>query len=391
VITLADAIAMAQRTSPRLRQAQAITERSLAAERTARAYANPSVEIYEGRQYARDIATPGVPGLLQHYGGSQAIEIPAERAARRRVAEAATRSSRLLGSLVGPSVVGNTERAFYDALRRREAVALAEENLKLVEDLRRRVEVEVEVGEKGRLELTRTEAELARAQFLLRSAQLEYATGIARLRLAIAAAPDAELDPRGELPPRVGLGPLEQMRREVLASHPGVRQSEADIRQAQAILAHERASRIPRPALFAEFENQPDIRYWRAGVNLPLPLFDRRRGQIGEARAEIARSSALLEERRLEITAALERAYEQYQLADQQVISLESGPVRAAQGAVEGARAAYRFGERGIVEVLDAQRVLEAVRGDLLEARFARQAARIDLEELGALAPEGQP
>jgi cobalt-zinc-cadmium efflux system outer membrane protein len=33
--------------------------------------------------------------------------------------------------------------------------------------------------------------------------------------------------------------------------------------------------------------------------------------------------------------------------------------------------------------VLDAQRVLQGVRSDLLDAMFARQSALIDLEELG--------
>ena len=74
-------------------------------------------------------------------------------------------------------------------------------------------------------------------------------------------------------------------------------------------------------------------------------------------------------------------------MADQQVTSLQSGSLRAAETAVEAAKAAYRFGERGIVEVLDAQRVLQSVRGDLLDAQFARQSALVDLEELGAMSP----
>ena len=46
------------------------------------------------------------------------------------------------------------------------------------------------------------------------------------------------------------------------------------------------------------------------------------------------------------------------------------------------AEAAYRFGERGILDVLDAQRVLRGVRADLLQARFQLQTARISLEQL---------
>ena len=390
-LSLADAIAMAERGSPRLQEAVANADRSVAAAKTARAYTNPSLEVFQGRQYARPIATPGVPGLLQHYAAYQAIEIPTERAARRRVAAGGISSSKFAQQGVALSVVADVKHAFYEALRRREEIVHAQENLRLVEDLRRRVELEVRVGEKGRLELTRAEAELARAGFVVRSAQLEYANAIALLRVAIAAPADAQLNPQGELEPRITLVPVAQVRETVLQMHPAVGQSQADIQTSKASLDREKALRIPQPMAFAEYENQPDLRFWRAGITVPIPLWDRRRGQIGEAQAAITRSNALLAQRRLELISALERAYEQYQLADQQTTSLESGELRAAESAVEGAKAAYRFGERGIVEVLDAQRVLQSVRGDLLDAQYARQSALVDLEELGAVAPGTRP
>jgi outer membrane protein, heavy metal efflux system len=288
---------------------------------------------------------------------------------------------------VSLSVTADVKHAFYSALRQQEEIDHAEENLKLVEDLHHRVEVEVGVGEKGRLELTRAEAELARARFAVHSAQIEYANSIAILRATIAAAPDAPLDPVGTVEPRVTLPPLAQLREQVLRKHPAIARSQAELQSNKTALAHERSLRIPQPTAFAEFENQPDLRFWRTGVSIPLPLFDRRKGQIDEAKAGIEQSQAVLNQRRLEITSALERAYEQYQLADQQATSLEAGSLHAAETAVDAARSAYRFGERGIVEVLDAQRVLQSVRGDLLDAQFARQAALVDLEELGAVAP----
>ena len=382
-LTLADAIARASTNSPVIRQAQAGEARAAAAIRTAGAYSNPTLEVYAGRQYARPIPTPGVPGLLQHYGALQPIEIPSERRSRREVAVAGQRSAQAERAGVSLSVIANAKHAFYDALHRREEINHKQENLQLVQDLRHRVEVEVNVGEKGRLELTRTEAELARARFAVRSAQIEYSNAIAVLRAAIASPADENLDPQGDFEPPVKLPSLAAARDSVLQLHPAIAQSQADIDRAQATLRNQQALRIPQPTAFAEFENQPDLRFWRAGINIQLPLFDRRRGQIDDARATIQGNEATLQQRRLELISALERAYEQYQIADQQVQSLESGELRAAESAVEGAKAAYRFGERGIVEVLDAQRVLQSVRGDLLDAQFARQSALVDLEELG--------
>jgi cobalt-zinc-cadmium efflux system outer membrane protein len=390
-LSLPEAIAMARRNNPRLQEAAANTQHATAAARVARAYSNPSLEVYEGQQYARPVAIPGLPGLLQHYAAYQPIEIPAERRARKRAASSVIESSRAGQETTELSVVGDTKHAFYDVLRRREEVNHARENLQLVEDLHRRVAVQVKVGEIGGLELTRAEAELGRAHFAVTSAQLELANAIALLRVTIAGDAEVELNPQGDFEPRTTLPPIKQLRQQVLSTHPMLAQSKADIAVSLATLDRERALRIPQPVAFAEFENQPDLRFWRTGVTVPIPLWDRRKGQIGEAKATTSLAASQLYQRTLELLAALERAYEQYQLADQQATSLEAGSLRAAESAVEAAKAAYRFGERGIMEVLDAQRVLQSVRGDLVDAQFARQSALVDLEQLGAIAPGVKP
>jgi cobalt-zinc-cadmium efflux system outer membrane protein len=390
-LTLEGAVALAEQNSPRLRGAAAASQRAASAVRTSRAYTNPSIEVFQGVQSARPIATPGVPGLLQHYAAYQTIEIPSERRARTRVAELIRTSAGFGQQGVTRSVVADVKHAFFSVLRQREEVEHQQENLQLVEDLRRRAEVEYRVGEKGRLELTRAEAELGRAGFAVRGAQLELANAIALLRIAIAAPADDTLDPQGALEPRIKLPELAVLREEVLRTHPAIAQATADVDTAAAKLARERSLRIPQPTAFAEFENQPDLRFWRAGVTVPIPLWDRRGGQIDESKAAIAQARAEADQRRLELISATERAYEQYQLADQQATSIEAGDLRAASSAVDAAQAAYRFGERGIVEVLDAQRVLQGVRDDLLNAQFARQSALIDLEELGAIVPGGRP
>jgi cobalt-zinc-cadmium efflux system outer membrane protein len=384
--TLDEALKMAEQNSPRLHAASALVDRAAAATITARAYTNPQVEYFTGKQSARNIRTPGVPGLLQHYAGYQTIEVPSERRSRRRVADLGRvgqsfdRNAELL------SVAADVKHAFYEALRWKHEVEHARENLALVQDLRNRVEVEVKVGEKGRLELTRAEAELARATFAVRSAQINLVDSIASLRAVIAAPPDVPIDPRGDIEPPVHLGPLEELRALVLKNHPVIAGANVAMEQAEAELDHQRALRVPQPTFYGEWERQPDLTFWRVGVTVPLPLWDRRRGQIADSQAVIRQTSAIRNQRQLELTAALERAYESYQLADQQAKSLQAGSLHEAESAVDAARAAYRFGERGIVEVLDAQRVLQSVRGDLLDAQFARQSALVDLEELGVVA-----
>lgn len=382
-LTLEQALSLAEQNNPQLRDSSAAVEQARAGIQKAKAYTNPSIEFLAGNQSARPIATPGVPGLLQHYNASQTIEIPSERRARIKASKLEFVSSEYQEKGVRLSVIAEVKHAFYDVLRRKEEVRHAKENFALVEDLRRRVSVEVNVGEKGRLELTRAEAELARARSQVNSAEIELANSQAILRAVMGAPPGTNFDPQGSLDNRVQLAPLDQLRTVVLASHPALSESKALTARSQAVAVDQRALRIPQPTFYGEYEVQPDITFYRFGVNIQLPLWDRRKGQIAEADAQIKRSEAAEKRRELEITAALERAYDQYKISDEQVESLQAGSLHEAQAAVDAARSAYKFGERGILEVLDAQRVLQGVRDDLLDAMYARESAWIDLEELG--------
>jgi cobalt-zinc-cadmium efflux system outer membrane protein len=384
-LTLDQALTLAEQYSPVLRGAAAQTEGAQAGIDTARAYPNPSFNFLAGHQHRRPILTPGVPGLLQHYSVSQPLDLPSVRSSRIEAATRNRESSEFALAGVRRSVRNEVKHAFYEVLRRKEEIQHAEENLRLVEDLRRRTQVQVSVGEAAKLELTRAEAEIATAQTIVKSARLEYIGAISALRAAVSAPLSATLDPIGSLSPPQTLPPLNSLRDKVLTTHPALAQARADIERARAVVANERALRLPQPSLNAEYEEQPDLGFYRLGVSIPIPAWDRRKGPIGEAVAALNQALAAANQRKLEITAALERSYGLYQVANEQVISFQSGALRQARAAVQASEAAYKFGERGIMEVLDAQRVLQSVRGEYLNAQYERQAALIDLEELGAV------
>ena len=85
----------------------------------------------------------------------------------------------------------------------------------------------------------------------------------------------------------------------------------------------------------------------------------------------------------------LDSAYQQSQIAASQVEALESGIVRQAESALRVAEAAYRYGERGIIDYLDAQRALRTARNDLIAAQFDLHVAAIEIERLLATSSTG--
>jgi outer membrane protein, heavy metal efflux system len=380
--TLERALALAEQNNPQLRVASAQIEGAQAGILTARAYPNPEAGLQGGQQHAR--IPGGLPGPNLIYGFSQPLETPGVRQSRIRVAEIGRESSAFVLDETRILVRAAVKQSFYQVLRRKAEIGLALENLKLIEDLRRRIQVQVEVGEAARLELTRAEAEVATARTYARSAELRLVTAISSLRAAVSVPLPADIEPRGELDPPALLPGLEQLREEVLERYPALAQARVEIRRAQARVNSEMSLRIPQPVIRGEYEQAPDIGTYRLGISIPVPLWNKRKGPIAEAEAFLRQMTANTEARRIEITAAVESAYGRYEVAGQQIVAFQEGVLKQAAAALQAAEAAFKFGERGIIEVLDAQRVLRAARLDFMNAQFDRQAALIDIQLLRA-------
>lgn len=307
-LTLDEALALAEKYNPQLHVAAAQTEGANAGILTAKAYPNPEFNILTGEQYSRWFGgRPGPPGVLQHYSFSQPIELPSVRKSRINAAELGRESSLFALDQSRIAVRAAVKQAFYQVLRRKREVELAQENLKLIEDLRRRIQVQVDVGEAARLELTRADAEVATAQTFSNSARLRLLTAISGLRAVMNAPPNVTISPQGTLDRPPPLPSLDEVKKEVLARHPALAQAQAEIQRAEARLKNERALRAPQPSLRGEYEQQPDLGFYRLGVTLPVPLWNRRKGPIAEAEAAVNQATAMAEMRRVELAAALER------------------------------------------------------------------------------------
>src|SRR3954451_11379965 len=233
-LTIEEALALAEKYSPMLSGAVAQVAGARAGIQTAGAYPNPYFYFMMGPQFARPILTPGVPGLLQRYAVSQPLELPALRRTRIEVARLATESSQFGVAATRLAVRADVQHSFYDVLRRREEIQHAEENLKLLEDLRRRTGVQVNVGEAPKLELTRAEAEIAIGQNTVKTARLLYVAGLSALRAAVSAPLAENIFPEGRLNTSVALPDLDRARQDMLASYPVMVQARTEVERARA-------------------------------------------------------------------------------------------------------------------------------------------------------------
>lgn len=352
----------------------------------AAAFPNPELEYLSGTARARGPA--GNPGDARSVALTQSIDLPWRRSARIGAAEAGLDAAVAGSRMFEADLLARLRLRYFDVLRREAELKNAREDAALMEGVRSRIALRVQTGEAARFELIKSEAETLNAQKTAQAAGFRVEQARTLLRQVVGAALPTEFKLTSRLRDVPALIPLDSVRQQMDGGSPDLARSRAEVVRAERQLALERAQRWPGLALKAGMDEDPDTRVSKLGLVVSIPLWDRRSGPVGEAAAQLARAKNELEAQQFSLSQGLEIAYQQYEIALTQVTALESGIVRQSEAALKVAEAAYRFGERGFLEVLDAQRVFRAARAELIAARYELAAAWVDIERLRA-APGG--
>lgn len=378
--TLPDVIDTALQNNPVVGIANAQKDAAEAAVTTAGTYANPQVEAVMGPSRYR---TPGGQGGDRNWnvGLSQPLDFPGVRNAKIAVAEFGSKSAEAGAELMRIELRFRVKYAFYDVLQRQSVLKLVEGDRNLLQQIRERVKLRVEVGESPKYELIKADTEALAAERDYQAALVRITEGKAYLRGLLGSSVPVEYDIEGQLPMGYSLPTLDSLRDQVTQS-PQLSQVRANTETADAKLKLEQRLRNPGVTLKASVEQDPDLTQMRFGLAIPLPLWDQRQGPIAAAAADVRQSQAILSDRELGLRRDMEAAYQRYTIAQQQLAAFENGLLSQAESVLKVAEAAYRFGERGILEYMDAQRTFRAVRKDYLAARFDYVSSMLEIERL---------
>lgn len=375
---------LVERNNPDL--AAAVQQRAIAEGEAlaARAYPNPELEASTGPWRSR---TGAGSGSAQSFALTQPIDLPSVRTPRIGAAAAGVEAADAQLNAARVAIGAQARLAFNDLLLRQREEQTAREAAALLGQIEERVRRRVEVGDAPRFELVRAQAESLAAQNELAASRLRVEEGRATLRRLTANVLPVQFEARGGEQPPAEPPALAALQSEVIAAHPSLRALAAERDRAQRRLELEKALRAPQPALRAGETRDPETRATVLGLTITVPLWNRRDGQIAQARAAINLAAAQQEQQRVLLLRELDSAHARMSIAQRQIETFEAGLLRSAEAALEAAQAAYRFGERSFLEVLDAQRTLRKVRSDYNQALFGRIAAWLDLERLRARDP----
>ena len=380
--TINELIVIALESSPQVLAARDQSKAIKGQLSTARAIPNPEFEVGTGQQ--RSVSGSLTVGNVSSWSVTQPLDMPYNRYPRVNAAEANLRSAEATRVAFEIETIAKVQQRFYELMRREAEAKASEEDLSLTKQIRERMQLRYDVGETARFELIRAQTEFLNAQITAESGKLRIEQARSQLRQVVGHMLPANYTVISEQPNVETLPPLNILLSEIQAQSPELQKAKADVEASESRLSFEKNARLPRLAFKASQYNDPNFTDRLYGLQISIPIWDFKVGQVAEAEANASKAKNQLNAQSQSLDQQLETAYKLYQIATYQVKVLDQEVVQLAASAQRIAEVSYRYGERGMLEYLDAQRTFRAARNDLIKARFDLASVFTEIQRLRA-------
>jgi cobalt-zinc-cadmium efflux system outer membrane protein len=382
IYSLEQLIQLALESNPRVLAARDQAAASSGQLRAAKAVPNPQFEYNTGQQ--RSATGPLTTGNVSSWSVTQPLDMPYTRFPRVDAAEANARGAQATRVAFEVEAIANVQMRYYELLRREAEARAANEDLDLTKQIRDRMQLRYDVGETARFELIRAQTEFLNAQMNAESSKLRIEQARGLLRQTVGHQLIADFALAAQSPKANELPSLETLLNEVRNQSPELQKAKAQVESTQSRLSFEKNSRLPNLAVKAQQLNDPNFTDRMYGLVVTIPIWDFRGGQIAEAEANASKARNDLNAQTQSLEQQMQSAYKLYMIASYQTQILDQEVVQLAGSARRIAEISYRFGERGMLEYLDAQRTFRAARNDLIKARFDLASIITEIQRLRA-------
>lgn len=388
-ITVQRAVALALMHNPEL-QAFSLEVRARDAEAIqAGRFRNPALTVDLQDLGSSDASADSVPQPQTNLTISQTIELGGKRARR---AEAASMARDLSGweyERKRIDVIAQASQAFSAVLGAQEQLALADEMLRLAENVVETVSARVRAGKVAPIEEVKAQVALSTVGIEREHAVSDVQAARGRLATTWGSTSPRFEKAEGQLGPASPILPLSALS-DRLGQSPALARWSADLAQRRATLDLERARAIPDLTVLGGYRRYDTTgeSTFTAGLSIPLPIFDRNQDGVQAARDRLAKGEAEREAEHGRFALALAESYRALTAAQREATAIEDRILPGAQGAFDAVNEGYRIGKFGLLDVLDAQRTLFQARSQHLRALINYRIAVADVERLtGELLP----
>jgi cobalt-zinc-cadmium efflux system outer membrane protein len=369
----------AQTMAPRLVEARAEIAKAEGLARQAGARPNPRLGV-EVENFSRSGPSKGSELTETTASIEQTLELGGKRGARVLAGRAEVEAARRKAAEARAAFAFDLADAYAQAEAAERRVALATETLGLAEEDARVATALVEAGREAGLRQVQARAAVQAARAAVEEARAARATAFGLLT-SLAGAPV----PVTTIP--VSL--LAQADREASIVAPDPLSSPTYVAAQAAREAAARQVRVERTRAVPDIAVSVGVRRFQednstamvAGISAPFPLFDRNRGNIGAAQAELAAAEARLNAARLDAEANALASMARIGASAARLAAAREGEATADE-AYRLTRLGYEGGKLDLVELLNARRALAEARAQTLDASLQRLNAQAELARL---------
>jgi len=305
------------------------------------------------------------------------------RARRVDAANAAVAMSRTDAEIVRLDVAAETARRFVDCMAYQARLLTAMEGVKFAAEVIVAVQVRIDAGRALDADLSRAEAELARAELAEEHYEHELLSAYYRLSSQWGETRPAFGSVGGDLSVLPTLEPVEalvaraEQNPEILRFMTARRlyESEARLAEAQARPSWTVFGGLRRLEFTDDFA-------FVGGVSIPIATRNKNQGRIAAARANLARTDAESTAARVRIETALFVLWQKLRHFTQTAERLQADVIPRIESALEDTRRAYELGRYSYFEWSTVLADLLAANNELLEANIGAQQVVIEIERL---------
>jgi outer membrane protein, heavy metal efflux system len=351
--------------------------------RQARLYPfNPELELEGSAGRGRGRGGEDVRRSLngQGIGLSQTIWLRGQRGFRIRAAEAGVDRAAAGVQNAEREVIGESLQTFGEILVAQERVALARDLVALATDVRGSAVKLFEADAVPQLDVFRAEVERNKAQNRVVAEERALATAQRALALLLERPTDQAIRAEAPLILPLPTGELAALRQTALERRPDLVGALAAVRAAEAELTLVRAERFfPEIRVGLKYDQAQEFdstnRSGLLALAVPLPVLNRRRGEVDRALGELRRQEATVHLIQRQIETEVGTAYQQV-VASRRITEAYTSRILPDQNRnFQMLREGYNLGQLRITDVLVGQRELIEAREAYLDAAAALNTA----------------
>jgi cobalt-zinc-cadmium efflux system outer membrane protein len=370
--------------APRLAEAEAAVDQAHGLARQAAARPNPTaaveVENFSGTGPFRGTEAAETTASLQ-----QTLELGGKRAARIAAGRAEVTAAQARSAQARADFAFDLAAAYAWAEAAERRLTLANEALDLAQEDARVAAALVRAGKEADVRAVQARAALRSAEADVEAAQAARASALEKLS-ALAGATEAFTSlsasllahaDRAEPPPAPSTSPA------VTAAEAARDAAARRVRVEQTRSAPDLTVSLGVRRLAGE-----DATALVGGVSVPLPIFDRNRGAVSAAQAELRAADARLAAARLDAQADARAGRARMAAAQSRIQAARQGEA-AAEEAYRLTRVGYQGGKLPLSELLAGRRALAEARAQTLNAQLERLNAEAELARLAGAVPFG--